>query len=187
MTSDSRGKGMALDRNKLKWLVHYVVANASDPAKLGSTKLHKILWFSDARAFVLHGQPITGETYVRQKHGPIAQHFLPTRDALMNEGAIRVIRQPVFNHDQDVYISLRAPDQSPLKRGEKQIVDYFLHYVVDEHTATSISEESHDYGWEIAKMGEALPYHAILASRARDPQGAELEWARNVARSRRLP
>src|SRR5262249_36624697 len=26
-----------------------------------------------------------------------------------------------------------------------------------EHTATSISEESHDYAWDIAKMGEELP------------------------------
>jgi len=70
----------------------------------------------------------------------------------------------------------------PLTDQQRQIVDHFIRYVTEEHTAASISEESHDYGWEIAKMGERLPYHAILAERVKPSTGNQLEWARAEAR-----
>lgn len=178
---------MAFNSDKLKSLVHYIIWNVSDPAKLGSTKLHKVLWFSDARAYVLHGESITGESYVRREHGPIAQHFMKVRKALEDDGAIRVSRQPIYNRDQDIYVALWEPRKVALKREQQQIVDYFIRYVTEEHTAKSISEESHDYGWEIAQMGETLPYFAILASRAREPKGSELDWARGVAKELSLP
>lgn len=178
---------MAFDRDKFKRLFHYIVWKTDDPAKLGATKLNKILWFSDARAFVLHGKPITGETYIRREHGPMASHFGETCRELERAGAIEHWKAKLYSHHQDVFRAKRAPDMSGFAKEELLIIDYFRRYVTEEHTATSISEESHDYGWEIAKMGERLPYFAILASRGREPEGEELAWAQEVVKRRKLP
>jgi hypothetical protein len=53
-----------------------------------------------------------------------------------------------------------------------------MRHIAEDHTAESISDESHDYAWEIAKMGEPLPYYSFLASRLRDPTEDELRKAR---------
>ena len=55
------------------------------------------------------------------------------------------------------------------------------------HTAQSISDKTHDYGWEIARMGEEIPLYAVLAERVRHPRGDELEWARKEAERLGLP
>ena len=51
---------MAFDREKFKQLVHYVIWKAGKRDWFGATKLNKVLWFADARAYVLTGRPITG-------------------------------------------------------------------------------------------------------------------------------
>ena len=168
--------------DKLRSLVHYIIWNVSDPAKLGSTKLHKILWFSDARTYVLEGKPITGETYIREKHGPIAKHFLIVRDQLRDSGAISYNQQLLYNYPQDIYKALQPPKHIDLTNRQRQTVDYFIKKITEDHTASSISEESHDYGWEIAEMGEELPYFAILAERVNQSEGDQLEWARSEAK-----
>ena len=73
-----------------------------------------------------------------------------------------------------------APDF--LTEAELGHVTYWIRHISQDHTAASSSEESHDYGWDIAAMGEELPMQAFMAERIRDPRGAELEWAEDVAR-----
>ena len=47
------------------------------------------------------------------------------------------------------------------------MIDWWIAHIADKHTAGSISKLSHDYGWEVAKMGEELPLRAFLAKRIR--------------------
>ena len=175
---------MQFDRNKFKALLHYVIWKAGDRDGFGATKLYKVLWFSDARAFMLHKEPITGETYIREKFGPLPKHALAAIKELENEGAIRVWNDKHFNQQIQRFQSLRAPDRLALKDEQRAIVEYWIKHIDQDHTATSISEESHDTAWEIAKLGEEIPYHAIFANRVRDPEGKELEWA--IARAKEL-
>lgn len=45
-----------------------------------------------------------------------------------------------------------------------------------------MSDLSHDYGWEVAQMGEQLPLKAFLARRIRGSETSEeIEWARGEA------
>ena len=53
----------AFDREKFKRLVHYVIWCAGERYGFGAVELNKVLWFSDARAFMLLGKPITGASY----------------------------------------------------------------------------------------------------------------------------
>jgi hypothetical protein len=72
---------------------------------------------------------------------------------------------------------------SMFSSGELEIVDYWINHIDKEHTAASISDRSHDYAWDIAKMGEELPLFAILANRIREPNEQELERLRQRAKA----
>jgi hypothetical protein len=173
---------MEFDRDKFKALLHYVVWKAGDKEGFGATKLYKVLWFSDARAYMLQGDPITGETYVREKYGPLPTHALSTIDELAREGTITISAGDYYGKAIRHFHSMRLPDKLALSARQREIVEYWIKHIADEHTATSISEESHDYAWEIATLGEKIPYHAIFAIRIRDPEGEELKWATDKAK-----
>jgi hypothetical protein len=175
---------MEFDRAKFKSLLHYVVWRAGDSDGFGAVKLYKVLWFSDARAYMLSGAPITGETYIREKHGPLPRHAIGIIAELEAEDAIRVWNDRYYNRPIRRFKSLQRPDRLTLTNDQRAIVDYWIKHIDEDHTAASISEQSHDAAWEIAQLGEPLPYHAIFASRIRDPKGKELEWA--AARAKEL-
>jgi hypothetical protein len=178
---------MPFDRDKFRSLLHYVIWKTSGRDGFGTTKLYKVLWFSDARAFMLHKEPITGETYVREKYGPMPRHAAGVLDEMQREGIIKIWNDQYFNKPIRRFTALEKPDRLKLSDVQRQIVEYWIKHIADEHTATSISEETHDYVWEIAKLGEELPYAAIFATRVRDPEGAELNWAKSRAKELGLP
>jgi hypothetical protein len=173
---------MQFDRNRFKNLLHYVVWKAGEKDGFGATKLYKILWFCDARTYMLQGAPITGEIYVREKYGPLPRHALSVIAELRTEGAVRTSIDDYFGKTIRRFHSLRAPDKLSLNEREREIVEYWVEHIAEDHTADSISDQSHDYTWEIAALGEEIPYHAIFATRIRDPEGEELEWASRRAK-----
>jgi hypothetical protein len=168
------------DREKFKALVHYVVARAAGKPNFGAVKLNKVLWFADARQYLLTGKPITGAEYVRQQFGPVPRQIVQVRDELVAEGKIK-FTPPKFAYEGWRFSTLRPAATALFSSEEIATVNWWINHIADEHTADSISDESHDYAWEIAKTGETLPLFSQLASRIREPQGAELAWAQAVA------
>ena len=168
------------DREKFKALVHYVVARTAGKPNFGAVKLNKVLWFADARQYLLTGGSITGADYIRKPFGPVPRQIEAIRDELVAEGKIKVT-PPKFEYEGWRFTSSRSPNVTPLSEAELNTVNWWIRHIGDDHTADSISEESHDYAWEIAKNGEALPLYSQLTSRIREPQGDELSWARAVA------
>ncbi|HEX9660433.1 MAG TPA: hypothetical protein VGA18_09030, partial [Rhodothermales bacterium] len=65
--------------------MHYVCYKAPNPKKLGATKLNKILFFSEMQSFLLSGNAIAGEKYVKRQFGPTSFHLLSTLDTLQAE------------------------------------------------------------------------------------------------------
>jgi len=178
---------MEFDRNKFKALLHYVVWKAGDRHGFGATELYKVLWLSDARAYMLTKQPITGEIYIREKYGPLPRHALGIISELKGDNAIRVWNDRYDNKPVRRFKSLINPDKLLLDDKQRDIVDYWIEHIASDRTAESISEESHDLAWKLAKLGEELPYYALFAVRVRDPHGKELEWARSRATDLGLP
>lgn len=171
------------DREKFKNLMHYVIFRAGDHDGFGATKLYKVLWFSEARRFILSGSPIAGAEYIREKHGPIPKLGMAVREELVEEGKIKQWRAPYHNRTSWRFKSVVPPFPLMLSDAEKQVVDYWVRHIDEDHTAQSISEESHDYAWEIAGMKEPLPFFALLAAtHTRPPEGETLEWARRRAK-----
>ena len=178
---------MAFDREKFKTLVHYVIWKAGDRDGFGAVKLNKVLWFSEARMYMLHGVSITGATYMREKYGPVPRDIMPIRRELVEESAVKIWRDRHYDHPATRFKALRSPDTKRLSSKERQVVDWWIKHIDEEHTAASISEQSHDYAWEIAQIGEELPLHALFANRLREPKDDELLWAKAQAEKLGLP
>ena len=171
---------MQFHKEKFKTLVRYIAWKAGRRDWFGATKLNKVLWFADARLFVLRGKPITGATYIREKFGPVPKQLMPIRAELEREGHIRVFREG----DLIRVTADEKPDLSLFTADELQTVDYWIKHIDAEHTAASIGEATHDYAWELARMGEEVPFYAVLANRIRDPNDRESKIFQTKAKER---
>lgn len=166
------------EREKFKDALHYVIACAGSRPGFGATKLYKVLWFANARTFCLTGAPIFQVEFVREKHGPVPKDVMRMREELAKEHRVKIWQDRYGNKPIWRFKSLAAPSTDAFSASEIETINYWIKHIDEDHTAVSISDQSHDYGWEIAKMGEPLPVHAFLAERLRDPTNIELERAR---------
>lgn len=169
----------AYNRERLKHLIHYVIWVAGRRAGFGATKLYKVAWFADAKQFLLTGQSITGAPYIREKHGPLPRDGIILRNEL---AAARKIEQWRGTGGEWVFKALEPPTPNVFDRDEMQTIDFWIKEIDGKHTATSISELSHDYAWEIAALKEPLPFTSFMASRGREPNEQETERLRSRAR-----
>ena len=173
---------MEFDREKLKKLVHYIVWKTNGRDGFGATKLYKVMWFAEARSYVMRKKPITGAVYIKQKHGPVPKLGAEIRAELESEGKISQRRIDRGNYQEWVFANKFPPDQNFLTVEERQDVDYWINHIDKDHTATSISDFTHDDAWGIAKVGEPLPLYAILIERLREPNDHETETIKKRAK-----
>ena len=152
------------DPKKFKALVHYVCSRRCDASStLGAVKLNKTLWLSDLSAFYRLGKPITGARYVKRKFGPVPTPILPVLQELESEGVLTVTQADHYGKRKTEYIVHVPATDDFLSPEEKQIVERMISFVCDEHTATSISELSHDHIWRAAEDGEEIPHFTVFA------------------------
>jgi len=168
---------MALNRAKFRNLVHYICHKCEDASTLGATKLNKVLWYSDVVAYMVYGNPITGETYVKQQFGPVPKHILRAIQDLEDKEALIVRDVSFFGKLKKEYISLSEPDVSKFSGQEISLVDQVIDFVCKENTASSISKATHDYIWKIARIGEELPYETAFVSEFGEIDETDMEWA----------
>ncbi len=166
------------NRHKFKSLVHYVCARRCNaPSTLGAVKLNKTLWLSDLFAFYRLGRPITGARYVKRQFGPVPTPIVPILRELESEGVLTVTESTHYGKRKTEYV-VHAPASSDfLSPQELSIVEQMIQFVCDEHTATSISEASHDHIWKVAQEGEEIPHFTVFAEPGQLTD-EEREWAR---------
>ncbi len=168
---------MSPNWNKLKALVHYVCEKAEDPSVLGSIKLNKVLWYSDVIHYLEHGDSITFETYVKRQHGPVPKHILPIIRELIAENKVARGRVDHFGYLKNEYIAIQDADTNIFNGEEMSIIDNSFEHVCLNHTAKSISEETHGVIWQIAQMGEDIPYRSVFASVVGEVDEDDIVWA----------
>jgi len=171
------------DKAKFKALVHYAIWRAGAKDGFGATKLYKALWFSEAKSFVLRGKPLAGAVYVREEHGPVPRLGKVVRDELEAEGKIKQ-SQESGKYKQWHFKALAPPDVAFLSVEEKKDLDYWIDTLADKHTAKSASDLSHedDGCWQMARMGEEIPFHAFMTTRIREMNNEEQVWAKRRAK-----
>ena len=165
------------DRGKFKALVHYICWRCQDPTKLGAVKLYKVLWRSDFGAYLEFGEPITGASYVKGNFGPVPAGAQPVLEELQREGTLSIREVDYYGRDKKEFFALKRPDLSGFTADEISLVDKEIDYVTEQHTARSISEESHDEIWEMARIGEEIPYFTVFSKPAEITE-SDIEWAK---------
>ena len=170
---------MTFDRCKYKALVHYICCTCHDPTKLGTVKLHKILWLSDVLAFLNFNKPITSETYIKKDYGPFSSHLSDMIKELEREKrlSVREIEWAEGKKKRE-FIGSGDPDKSLFTAEEIRLINDIRDYVCDDHTAGTISDLTHDDIWKMACMNEQLPYEAILVSDLATVTKEDLLWAK---------
>lgn len=169
---------MKFEFEKFKSLVHYVCEKASGKSSvLGAIKLNKVLWYSDVVAYKVLGRSITGEVYVKRQYGPVPKHVLSAIDALVADGKIARGKVDHFGFVKNEYIAIEDCSVSQFSADEIKLIDEAFEHVCVNHTARSVSEETHDIIWQIAQMGEVMPYEAVFASTAGEIDETDLAWA----------
>lgn len=165
------------NRIKFKALVHYICEKAEDPSCLGAVKLNKVLWYSDSIFFKVHGASVTGETYVKRQHGPVPRHIMPVIDELVSEGRIARGRVDHFGHMKTEFIAIAPAHVNLFSAAEIQLIDAAFEHVCLNHTAKSISEETHGVIWQSADLGEEIPLTTVLASEVGEVDEDDIAWA----------
>ncbi len=163
---------------KLEALAHYICHKCQDPTVLGSTKLNKILWYSDVIALQVRGEAITGETYVKQQFGPVPRHILEALKRLEKRKDIVVRPNEFHGYTKKDLIAITAPDISMFKPEEISIVDDVLREVCFNHTAASISLATHDDIWKLAEIGEEIPLETAFVSELAEITEGDVRWAK---------
>lgn len=166
---------------KFKAMVHQIVDSCEDPQRLGATRLNKICWYADTLAYRLNGESITGETYIKRKHGPVPQAILPTLKELEGEKKIHVKDHHYLpTKKMRLFQSLVDADPAALTPDEHGILKYVMDVVCNHHTAASISELSHDAIWEAANDGEEIPMCTTLVAQPAQLTPQAKAWAEGM-------
>jgi len=172
-----RGRRMKFDRKKFLDTVHYVCHKASDPSVLGAVKLNKVLWYSDVIQYMLTGHAITGEEYVKRQHGPVPRHILSAVDELVAAGRVARGKVDHYGFMKNEYIALVEPDLSAFAADEIARIDEAFEHVCLKNTAKSISDETHGVVWDLAEMGEVMPYSTVFAASQGEIDEVDIAWA----------
>lgn len=148
---------------KLDALAHFIIHECRvNQYPLGSVHLNKMLWYIDMQSYQETGNPVTGETYVKRKFGPVPKTITTVLKKLKRQKKIRVQRSGVKNAPQNI-ISLCEPDIQQLSDDEikraKNVIGCLIKY-----SASDLSYFTHDVIWKAASMGEEIPLYATLAS-----------------------
>jgi hypothetical protein len=169
---------MELNTRKLDDLVFYIVSQC-EPSRLTKTQLHKTLWYAELNAFLVSGSPITGETYKKDRHGPVASHLEDSLRRLQAGGKIEAGRDVAVESKWE-FIAHGVPNLDWLTESERRAVEDAVQLVCYDNTAASISRKSHDLIWKIASRGEKIPIETALVSELDSFTDEDIAWAHGV-------
>jgi hypothetical protein len=167
---------------KFKELILYFSQRGLDEGLvIGSTKLNKLLFFTDLRAFAELGQPVTGARYQKLEFGPAARELLPMRRELLADKEVR-FRDRSDDDLNDVLVPISTPNvKRVLSEDERRIADEVFEELRP-FNATATSDYSHlkSAGWKVVPLQADIPYESAFV--ITDPPPAEaIELGRRLA------
>ena len=163
---------------RLQALLHYVCDKAEDSSVLGRVKLNKVPWYADTTSFMLRGRSISGERYIKRQFGPVPAKFQAAIRQLEGDGKIVQGKATAFNLTRHEFTSLKAADISMFSSEDMEIINAAYEHVCLNHTAKSVSDETHDDIWCLAEIGEELPLNTVFAAQLAEVTESEIGWAR---------
>jgi hypothetical protein len=182
------GKGDRLPRFNAKRfdeLVLYIAERTKDDQNFGSTKLAKVLFYSDLEAYRELGAPITGAEYQKWEYGPYPPKLEASRQMLKSAGRARPVKSRAYKADRLIPTRTKPADLQAVGITTEQvaIVDMWIARV-ERASANDISELSHEHpGYQMVGENETIPYEAAFLAE-HPPTDDEVSAATRIARER---
>jgi len=160
----------------------YAAEKSRSDERFGATKLNKILFFSDFLSYGLTGTPITGATYQKLKNGPAPVELKPVAREIVAEHSGMFVKRAWFNYTQTVLVPLRPANINPFSAEEIDLVDDVIRNLAPlDATETSLLSHDRSEAWQIAEIGDVIPYEAVFLS-SRKPNSVDVGRAQELAR-----
>lgn len=167
-------------QDKLQELILYISQKCEDDPRFSDTKLNKILFLADFRAYGYRGESITGSQYIHNHYGPTARAMMPARNKLEEAGRFHMEERRFFEQKQNRPIANSNPNLAVFEKDEIELVDQIIEEFWD-YTANQLSEETHTYiPWMVTEQGEEIPYNAVYVLKEVPVGKADLLWAEKV-------
>lgn len=145
-------------------LVLYIAERTKDDENFGSTKLAKVLFFSDFEAFQELGSAITGAEYQKWDYGPYPPQLKPAKRGLEHARRVRAVQGGSYKADRLIPTRVRPADLDAVGITSEQvaIVDAWITRIEGE-PANEISDFSHEHpGYQLVDENEPIPYESVF-------------------------
>lgn len=148
----------ALQVNKFKNVLLYILERCAGKPNVGETVLYKLLYFSDFNYYELYEEHLTGSRYRKLPYGPVPQKLDSIVAQMIEKGQLQRVKTDYHGYPQTRYIPLEKADLTQLKASEKEVIDKVINQLSD-WSAAAISNYSHkDMPWLASKEGEEINY-----------------------------
>lgn len=173
---------MASNEQKFRELILYLARLSETDPRCGRTKLNKLLFYSDFRAYDVLGEPISGQTYHKRDFGPAPRALMPVIRELEEEKACVWADRIWHDKPMKKLVALREPRLSVFRPEEIDLVRAVVEELW-ELDATEISDKSHRFaGWQAADPKEEIPYNMVFVDDARPLSAEEEDWAMTIVK-----
>jgi transcriptional regulator with XRE-family HTH domain len=148
----------ALQVNKFKNVLLYILERCAGKPNVGETVLYKLLYFSDFNYYELYEEHLTGATYRKLPYGPVPQKLDTIIGQMLEEGLLQRVKTEYHGYPQTRYLPLEKADLTELRASEKEVIDRVIEQMSD-WSAAAISNYSHkDMPWVASREGEEINY-----------------------------
>ncbi len=169
---------------KFKELVLLLAERSKSDTRMSRVKLNKLLYLADFDSYRLLGHSITGATYIKGEHGPMAAELPGAEKELGQRGYLAWRLQDAGDFTQKVPVAVEPPDESLFTDAELAIINSALDQLAElgGRGARNWSHEE-SVGWNEVEPEEAIPYHSALFSTEEIPD-SDVGRAREIALDR---
>jgi transcriptional regulator with XRE-family HTH domain len=148
----------ALQIDKLKNVLLYILERCAGKPNVGETVLYKLLYFADFNYYELYEEQLTGAKYRKLPYGPVPQKLDSIIKQMIEDGQLQRVKTAYQGYPQTRYLPLIKANLTQLLASEKEVVDRVTEQMSD-WSATAISNYAHkDIPWIASKEGEEINY-----------------------------
>jgi hypothetical protein len=176
----------AFDPKRFDELVLYIAERTADDENFGSTKVAKVLFYSDLQAFRELGAPITGAEYQHWKLGPYPPKLEAARSILKHAGRATIVTGAKgFEPNRILPTNTQPadPEAHGITAEQLAIVDAWIERL-SRATASEVSRLSHKHpGYQMVGENQTIPYGAAFLAE-NPPTDDDVSRAERIARER---
>jgi transcriptional regulator with XRE-family HTH domain len=155
---EARISSPALQVEKLKNVLLYILEQCAGKPNVGETVLFKLLYFADFNYYELYEEHFTGAGYRKLPYGPVPHKIGQVIEQMIRDEEIQRVKSHYHGYPQTRYMPLKKADLTRLKASEKEVLDKVIGHMSD-WSAAAVSKYSHrDIPWLATSQGEDIDY-----------------------------